>query len=1536
MPTLDKLEISIRFLASIMDQEQAFNLACTLSHVLSTLVFDTNQTVGQLSLFSENDECQIRRWNATPPEKVSNLVHNIFQDALTADPHSQAVVSNEVNMTYAELDLYASKLAYYLIGLGVGPDVIVPFCFQKSAWTVVAILATLKAGGANAALNPEYPTARMEAILSDTRAKIVLAGPGCEEALHGLDINVILINKSFIDTLQPLETALLTKTQPSDAAFVVFTSGSTGVPKGIVLNHSALCSSILAHGNLLEITPSSRVLQFASYTFDVSMFDILTTLLHGGCVCVPSEEDRVNDLEGAINRLEANTACLTTTVSTLLDPQKIPRMKHLIQLGEAASKKLTDIWATVPGVRLTNTYGPAEASILCSAIHVTPGNANPANIGTAVASRLWIVDQNDHNRLLPIGCTGELLIEGPALARGYLNLPKKTAESFIQIPSWFDDGLENRLYKTGDLVRYNSNGTIDFIARRDGQVKVNGQRVELGEIEHHVSLHHEVEHSLVVQGKSGLCNGRLIGVMSLRSHHGREEKVAAGVELIPVSQNDLARDVVGHLRQELSLRLPMYMVPTYWVVLKAMPVTSSNKTNRKLVQDWIDAMDEAAFKSISEYAAVSRNQENKNDGQLSEVEKCIQATWSRVLNLPVEYIGCNNSFLSLGGDSISAMQVMSQLRKDHILVSVKDVIRSKTVFQLAAAAKIGERPTVAAASMVETPNQLFPLTAIQNFFFATVSSERNNYSNSFLVRLKDGIRPENIKRALDMIVDRHSMLRARFQKDDFGNWTQKVLPFSEDNYEFSVNQSTSVDNLKIITTRAKDSLSIEQGPVFSASLIYMSNGGGSYLFLTAHYLVIDSVSWRVLLQEVEDTLQHGPLALEKPVPYQAWCSIHNAVAHGGTSLPTIPFALQPSNMDYWDSAVTDNTEGAMIHRSFYIDQETTALLLGKCHTPLRTEPLDVFLVAISHSFAQVFTDRQAPTIFNEGHGRDSVDVEVDLSQTIGCFSTLLPLQVAVSTGDDMLETLVKTKDQRRQLVVDGHQYLASRLYQSENEVVSLTGSSIEILFNYEGAYQQLERTDVYLQSAPPTMNVIESNGYSFAQFSINSVVRHGRLQFSFVFNKNVRHHERIDRWIDACSNTLYVLARRLARTDPIYTLSDFPQVQFDYNSLKQFSEVLLPRFGPVCKGKPIAQEVFPCAPMQQGILLSQAKSPEMYSVSNIWKIEASGSVKIDIRRLQNAWELVVQRHPALRTVFLGQLTDSSKLYNQVVLETVETDFKIIEQARNDVLAKILDQKRPVYHMLGLHHQVTVALALDGCVYVRLDFSHTIMDGGSVKIVIRDLIRAYNGVLGSNPGLSYSHFINYVYQRDLEADLKHWKRYLADAEPCYFPNLADEVSEEKKLQFVTFDLSDQLHKVAPLCARSGVTLFNIIQTAWAIVLRAYTNSDNVSFGYLASGRDSPISDIQDAVGTFINMLVCTARIDGKASVEKLIQDMSGDFSQNFVHQRCSLGEIQNAIGHSQNRLFNTGIDLQRVLDNEMGGFTIEDISSEDPTEVRYFL
>jgi non-ribosomal peptide synthetase component F len=292
---------------------------------------------------------------------------------------------------------------------------------------------------------------------------------------------VVIVDSVLLEDLEDRdleEGPACTSVAPHNPAFVIFTSGSTGRPKGVILEHAAMVTSSNAHGSNLGIGPGSRFLQFASYTFDNSLEEMFTTLQRGGCVCVPSEEQRMNDLPGAIAELEANFMDLTPTVAALLNPADVPSIKGMALGGEALTKAVVDQWSK--HVHLHGQYGPSEASIN-SAWKDFKHGGEPTNIGYAIGSVSWIVDPENRDRLVPIGCKGELLIEGPILSRGYLNDPEKTALAFIKDPEWARSGgsAERRFYCTGDLVHYTSDGEMMYLGRKDSQVKVSFSNVIL-------------------------------------------------------------------------------------------------------------------------------------------------------------------------------------------------------------------------------------------------------------------------------------------------------------------------------------------------------------------------------------------------------------------------------------------------------------------------------------------------------------------------------------------------------------------------------------------------------------------------------------------------------------------------------------------------------------------------------------------------------------------------------------------------------------------------------------------------------------------------------------------------------------------------------------------------------------------------------------------------------------------------------------------------------------------------------------------------
>lgn len=330
--------------------------------------------------------------------------------------------------------------------------------------------------------------ARLNDIIEDSRAKVIIASVQHSKILAGLQATIVPIDEAFLRSLPSRAHSPCTSVNSKHPAYVTFTSGTTGQPKGIVIEHIAICVSGRTQSAPLRLGRDSRVLQFAAYSFDISNGDILNTLMNGGCICVPSEDERSNDLTGFIRRTRVNWACLTPSVASLLQPSDVPTLKVLVLCGEPIRQEIVRAWADA--VYLINAYSPAETTILCTSNPEVNSNTSSANLGRRMGALTWIARWSDHNQLCPLGCVGEILIEGPLLARGYLNDPKKTAASFVEHPTWTssssENGLPRRFYKSGDLGYYNTDGTITFVGRKDTQVKIRGQRVELREIEHHL------------------------------------------------------------------------------------------------------------------------------------------------------------------------------------------------------------------------------------------------------------------------------------------------------------------------------------------------------------------------------------------------------------------------------------------------------------------------------------------------------------------------------------------------------------------------------------------------------------------------------------------------------------------------------------------------------------------------------------------------------------------------------------------------------------------------------------------------------------------------------------------------------------------------------------------------------------------------------------------------------------------------------------------------------------------------------------------
>lgn len=886
------------------------------SHIAGQLMdASPRAVVRDLDLTSPHDVADMRRWNAAAPvEPELTCLHWPIEQHAADRPDAEAVRAWDASLTYGQLSRTADHLAARLRRLGVGPEVFVPVLFEKSAWAIAAMLAILKAGGAIVPLNPDHPRSRHQAILKDIDASVLVSSTLHQDWARGLSDSVVVVDRTALDNAAAAAAAVDPANNyssstsssssehntnhshdtgvavgPSNPAFAVFTSGSTGQPKGIAIEHGAICTSIRDHGRVMRFGPQTRTIQFAAYTFDDSFSDIFTTLSFGGCVCVPSDEDRLDDLAGCIVKLEANHACLTVTVAAQLQPLHVPGLKTLVVGGESVTARVVQQWAD--HVYLINSYGPAEASIFCSANAGMSRADDPINIGVGVGCTLHITEVDDPNRLLPVGAIGELLIEGPILARSYIRNEAKTKQSFIGDLAWAipsngrgGGGPTRRFYRTGDLARYNEDGTIQVLGRKDTQVKLYGQRIELGEIEHHLRSVIPTCHEVAVEvltpktasGAAAAATPVLAAFLLLGADAGSDSGISepASVEILPEWP-----DGAGDRLREL---LPSYMIPSVCIKVQEMPMMVSGKLDRKALRSMashLTTRDLAGHDPGGEEGGLS--------GPETDREELLQKLWAQTLDIDAHLIKLESSFFRLGGDSVAAMRLVANARDAAVKLTVQRVFQHPTLREQASVMEFSHQgvgpsgwktvdkfsllggvdrglalrqnsesqlPAIDAALKAiqnhdpytgrDSISDIYPCSALQGGVMALSARNPGSYVAQMAYRLPPDVETARFMSTWDAVAQEHSILRTRiFQAESDSNLWQAVvdepIPWSEAN---DGTLASYLDQDKQVPMTLGSRL---------VRFAIVSLGSARWFVWTLHHAMFDDVSQRLLLRAVE-------------------------------------------------------------------------------------------------------------------------------------------------------------------------------------------------------------------------------------------------------------------------------------------------------------------------------------------------------------------------------------------------------------------------------------------------------------------------------------------------------------------------------------------------------------------------------------------------------------------------------------------------------------------------------------------------------------
>ncbi|KAK1144634.1 Nonribosomal Peptide Synthase (NRPS) [Aspergillus melleus] len=668
------VRLEVEYDAEIITNSLMSRILEQLYHNLNAVVQSGDRSLSELEPVNQNDLQTLLVWNNHVPEAINCCVHDIINRKCWSQPQASAVIAWDGKLSYKELERYSTMLAAHLQRLNVYSETYVMVYVGKSLWTVVAMLAVMKAGGAFVLVDPAQPLMRLRKICEDTQARIVITSGQYMSKATELNLQVVEIDRGY-DWESGDMHLKGPAVSPDHVVYAVFTSGSTGRPKGVAIQHHAFITSAIVNGGKQHITKHSRVLQLASFTFDASIAEILYPLVHGGCVCISSESDSHNNLDQTINDFEITWATLTPSLARVLDPKKVRTLRTLALGGEVMTKLDVTMWAD--RVQLVNGYGPAECSVGAFIQPSINRDSDPANIGRGAAAVPWIVDPNNPERLRPIGAPGELLVEGPILAKGYLQDLEKTSSAFIHYPKWLRrirHGREGRLYRTGDLVQYSAqvDGSLRYLGRIDHQVKLRGQRIELGEVEQQLPECLPEAKQIVVD-------------LVTLADPGAHPALAAFVLLndVPYCEDSVIVRASASFRLQAELaecalksRLPNFMIPALFLPVSKIPLSPTGKTDRLQLRESLSAF------SRKDLRAYSFSEPTKRHASSTE-ESLLQNAVSFVLQLPLDEIGMDDNFFHLDGDSILAMRLVSLLRESAFTITVGEIFNYPSLVDLA-------------------------------------------------------------------------------------------------------------------------------------------------------------------------------------------------------------------------------------------------------------------------------------------------------------------------------------------------------------------------------------------------------------------------------------------------------------------------------------------------------------------------------------------------------------------------------------------------------------------------------------------------------------------------------------------------------------------------------------------------------------------------------------------------------------------------------------------------------------------------------------
>jgi amino acid adenylation domain-containing protein/non-ribosomal peptide synthase protein (TIGR01720 family) len=1101
---------AFEYSTALFDATTVQRMVGHLVTVLGAVAADADRLVSRLPVLSDVERHQVvHGWNGTgTPLPAVGGVHELFVARAEACPDAVAVVAGGRSLSYAGLTARAARLAHYLRSAGVGAETVVGLCLPRDADMVVAMLAVWQGGGAYVPLDPEYPAERLEFMLADSKATVVVGtGDTVEDLPVGRLRTIALDDPAVTMVLSGLPSAPpRVVADPGQLAYVMYTSGSTGTPKGVQVAHRGVVNLVTAQGPVFGVGPGVRVVQFASFNFDAAVSEVYVTLVSGGTLVVASAEERAEPdrLAGLVRALGVEVATLPPSLLGVLAPGDLEGLGTLVAAGERLEPGIAAVWQDHH--RLLNTYGPTELTV-CASIAVTdPSRA----IGKPIANtRVLVLDR--HLNPVPVGMAGEVFIAGAGVARGYGGRPALTAERFVADP-FATDG--SRMYRSGDRARWRTDGQLEFIGRVDEQLKIRGFRVEPGEIEAALSAHPGIQ-AVVVMAFGDEGNRRLAAY------------------LVPADPA-IGIPAVAELREHLLRRLPDYMVPAAFTELAELPRTPNGKVDRAALPAPGGVRAESGAGYVTPRTAV--------EWVLAEV-------WAQVLG--VDRVGVDDNFFELGGDSIIGVRAVARARTLGVFLHAADLFEYQTIAELAA---VAEEPAVAEAEQGAVTGE-FPLSPVQRWFFARGLPEPSHYNQSVLLEAPGGVEPELLRVAVRAVVEHHDALRSRFTNDAAG-WTGRVLAAESAEMVWVVD-ATDLDEwdeesyLSDHATAAHASLDLARGPL--VRVVLFDRGARCQLLVVVHHLVVDAVSWPILVEDLSIAYaaaeRGGNASLTaKTSSFAAWSRRLAELADSAELAKEARYwrgveeavVEAPRDREGVNSVVSVRTVSAGL------SAEQTSRLLHDVPGVFGTQINDVLLAALGLTLTP-WTRTAAVAVDVEGHGREDVGGGVDVSRTVGWFTSVYPVVLTRPADGDLGAALRAAKEYLRAVPRRGLGYGVLRYLTDW-----APGATPDVAFNYLGQFsQQTASPGGRFTPLPGSLGLPRSDeGERAHLIDINGRVTDGRMEMVWSYSDQIHDEVTVarlaHRYIEVLGELIdYCCA---SATDG-YTPSDFPLAGLDQQAL---------------------------------------------------------------------------------------------------------------------------------------------------------------------------------------------------------------------------------------------------------------------------------------------------------------------------------------------------------------------------------------------------